>query len=29
VYGEPEVFPLHEEMPTAPVHPLRPNQVGR
>ena len=21
VYGEPEVFPLHEEMPTAPVHP--------
>ena len=21
VYGEPEVFPLHEQMPTAPVHP--------
>ena len=21
VYGEPRVFPLHEEMPTAPVHP--------
>jgi UDP-glucose 4-epimerase len=21
VYGEPELFPLHEEMPTAPVHP--------
>ncbi|MDB4651369.1 SDR family NAD(P)-dependent oxidoreductase, partial [Synechococcus sp. AH-551-E05] len=21
VYGEPEVFPLNEEMPTAPVHP--------
>ena len=28
-YGEPETFPLREDMPTAPVHPLCPDQSCR
>ena len=29
VYGEPDQFPLTEEMTTAPVHPYAPDQAGR